>query len=56
MRVDIKAVLRNPVFRRELMIDALMAIQAREGVVTTREQAEKAYDKVQKEQERIDEA
>jgi hypothetical protein len=28
------------------MVSALIAIQAREGITTTREQAEQAYDKV----------
>jgi hypothetical protein len=45
-RVDIKAILRDPVKRRELGIRSIIAIQAREGIVTTREQAERAYDKV----------
>lgn len=31
------------------MVSALIAIQAREGIVTTQEQAERAYDKVQTE-------
>ncbi len=48
-RVDIKAILRDPVKRRQLMVRCIIATQAREGVVTTQEQAEAAYDKIQKE-------
>lgn len=46
-RVDIKKILRNPEQRRKLMVDGIIATQAREGIVTTQEQAEAAYDKVQ---------
>lgn len=46
-RVDIKAILRNPVQRRDLMIRCIIAIQAREGITTTPEQAARAYDLVQ---------
>lgn len=48
-RIDIKAILKNPVQRRELMVQTIIATQAREGVTTTRAQAEAAYDAVQKE-------
>ena len=48
-RVNIKAILADPVQRRELMIRGIIATQAREGIVTTREQAEAAYDKIQAE-------
>lgn len=48
-RVDIKAILRCPNFRRELFVTTIIATQAREGITTTREQAEHAYDVVQKE-------
>jgi hypothetical protein len=48
-RVDIKAILANPVTRRRLMVRNIIAIQAREGITTTQEQAEAAYDKVLKE-------
>ena len=48
-RIDIKAILADPVQRRELMVQTIIATQAREGITTTREQAEAAYDKVQKE-------
>jgi hypothetical protein len=48
-RVDIKAILRDPVQRRELCVRTIIATQAREGIVTTRAQAEAAYDNVQKE-------
>ena len=45
-RVDIWGILSSPEDRRELMVRAIMAIQAREGIPTTKEQAERAYDKV----------
>ena len=45
-RVNIKAILADPVKRRELMVRSIIATQAREGITTTREQAEAAYDKV----------
>lgn len=48
-RVNIKAILADPVKRRALMVDALIALQAVEGIETTRAQAEAAYDKVQEE-------
>jgi hypothetical protein len=48
-RVNLRKILDNPVNRRKLMVDCIIAVQAREGIVTTREQAETAYDKVQKE-------
>ena len=48
-RLDIKIILTDPVKRRILMVDSLIATQAREGITTTREQAEAAYDKVQEE-------
>lgn len=48
-RVDIKEILATPHKRRELMVGAIIAIQAREGITTTREQAEAAYAKIQQE-------
>ena len=48
-RVDVRAILMDPVKRRDLMVQSLMALQHREGIMTTREQAERAYDKVQQE-------
>ena len=51
-RVDLRSILQDPAKRRELMVRALIATQAREGIETTREQAEAACDKVQKEKER----
>ena len=48
-RVDIKAILRDPAKRRELMVLSIIATQAREGIITSRAQAEAAYDKVQEE-------
>jgi hypothetical protein len=49
MRIDIRAILRDPRQRRRLMVGCIVATQAREGIKTTREQAERAYDKVQEE-------
>lgn len=42
-------ILADPILKKKMMIDALIATQAREGIITTREQAEIAYDSVQKE-------
>lgn len=46
-RIDVKAILADPQKRRTLMVSTIIATQAREGVTTTRVQAEAAYDKVQ---------
>lgn len=48
-RVDIRAILRNATQRRRMMVEAIIALQSREGIETTREQAEAAYDAVQAE-------
>jgi len=48
-RVNIRAILADPENRRKIVVEALIATQAREGITTTREQAEAAYDKVQAE-------
>ncbi|KKN52234.1 hypothetical protein LCGC14_0614540 [marine sediment metagenome] len=50
-RIDIKAILNDPHARRELFVNTIIAAQAREGITTTREQAESAYDQVQREKE-----
>ena len=42
-RVDIRSILATPDLRRELMVPTLQATQAREGIDTTVEQAERAY-------------
>lgn len=47
-RVDIRAILADPVRRRELMVECIMTLQAREGIETSREQAEAAYDEVER--------
>ena len=44
-----RAVLADPVKRKELAIRFIMSAQAMEGIDTTREQAEAAYEKVQEE-------
>ncbi len=44
-RVDIKAILADPILRRMLMVRVIMATQAREGIETT---AENAYDNVRR--------
>lgn len=42
-RVNIKAILADQDLRRELMVPTIQAVQAREGIDTTRDQAERAY-------------
>ena len=42
-RVDIKAILGDPDLRRKLMVSTIQATQAREGIETTEEQADRAY-------------
>lgn len=42
-RVDLRRILANPDLRRELMVPTIQATQAREGIETTRSQAERAY-------------
>ena len=42
-RVNVKAILATPDLRRELMVRTIQATQAREGIETTEEQAERAY-------------
>jgi hypothetical protein len=44
----LRAILANPALRRKLMVACIIATQAREGITTTEEQAEAAYDAVQK--------
>lgn len=48
-RINIKSILCDKVLRKELMISTIQAIQAREGIDTTFEQASQAYNKVMKE-------
>ena len=43
-RIDIKALLRDPLEHRRLMVATIIATQAREGIHTSQEQAERAYD------------
>ena len=42
-RVDVKAIIADPDLRRKLMVRTIQATQAREGIDTTEEQAERAY-------------
>lgn len=42
-RVDIKKILADPDLRRKLMVSTIQATQAREGIETTKEQADRAY-------------
>ena len=42
-RVNMKAILADPDLRRKLMVRTIQATQAREGIETTEEQAERAY-------------
>jgi hypothetical protein len=46
LHVNILEILRDPAERRDLVVRSVIAAQAREGITTTREQAEAAYDKV----------
>lgn len=48
-RIDVKAILANPTLRRQMMVSTIIATQAREGIETTVEQAERAYDAVRAE-------
>jgi len=48
-RLSIKEILADSVKWRELMVRCIISTQAREGIETTREQAEAAYGRVQKE-------
>ena len=52
-RLNIRAILDDPKQRRHLMVSSIIALQAREGITTTREQAERAYDKVQREMKKV---
>jgi len=45
-RYDILGILADPKKRRELIVGAIMFLQRLEGINTTREQAEQAYDRV----------
>ncbi|HEY2294760.1 MAG TPA: hypothetical protein VGM86_29000 [Thermoanaerobaculia bacterium] len=45
-RVNLRSILADPELRRELMVPTLQATQAREGIETSREQAERAYYRV----------
>jgi len=44
-RVDIKKLLANPVLKKELMVRVIVATQLREGIVTTIEEANRAYER-----------
>ena len=48
-RLNIRSILSVPYLRKRLLVSCIIAIQAREGITTTTEQAEYAYDKVQAE-------
>jgi hypothetical protein len=47
-RVNVRQILKDPALRRKLMVSCIIAIQAREGIVTTVKQAEAAYDRIKK--------
>ena len=42
-RVNVKAILADPDLRRKLMVSTIQATQAREGIETTEQQADRAY-------------
>lgn len=46
MRVDISHIIRDPKLKKELIVQTIIATQAREGIVTTEIDAEKAYEKI----------
>lgn len=48
-RVNIKQILQDPEQKKELMVGVIQFLQNIEGIDTTKEQAENAYDKVQEE-------
>jgi hypothetical protein len=52
-RIDINKILADPELRKEMMIRVVIATQAREGIETTWEQAEAAYEKVRKEKRKV---
>lgn len=52
-RVNIRTVLADPTQRRELCVGAILFMQHMEGIQTTREQAEAAYDKIQEEMRHV---
>ncbi len=45
-RVDIKAILADPVRRRHMMIHGIMSVQAIEGRYITEAQAQEALDRI----------
>ena len=45
-RINLRAILSDPAKRAALLINCIIATQAREGIVTTRAQATRAYYKV----------
>ena len=47
-RVDLKAILADPAKREKLMVQCIIAAQAREGICTTVEQATMAYRKARR--------
>jgi len=47
-RINVRAILNNPVLRRELHVQFIMAMQEHEGRDANRAKAEEAYDNVQK--------
>jgi hypothetical protein len=46
-RFDIRSILANPLLRKTLFVRSIIAIQAREGIDTTKEQAVRAYEAAQ---------
>ena len=46
MRINVKAILADEAARKRMLVGACIAIQAREGIDTTRAQMEAAYDKI----------
>lgn len=53
-RYDIKKILSDPVKRREMVIRGTIAIQAREGIDITYEEAARSYDFVMAEKKKYE--
>jgi len=51
VKTDLQTILDDPEQRRELMMNTIIATQARAGITTTRSQAAAAYDKILGERE-----
>lgn len=53
MRVNIRRILAMDNLREDIFVRVIVATQAREGIITTEQQAREAYRKVSKEHDRV---